>query len=413
MNALQKPWKRLIRVGLLAVCGVLLLVVRMLSDDLAAPLWAEDGARVLYRIAYFIMLPVWMLITGITTPLSNFGDHWSTVRIVGAAFLSPFLWYGFVVFMIRAAHKVGRVVETAGDPLERDRDAKKTWTRREWLGVAGGGAVIAAGGGLATYGVLIEPQRIRVARFNLPVPDLPETFDGLRVVQIADTHYGPFVSLRYIRSAVEQANALEPDLVLLTGDYCHRTEKSIDPGIEVMRHIKPRLGMAAVLGNHDHWEGADLCRAAFGNLGVPMLDNARRFLTPDGFRDVPDPGRSICVGGVGDFWEDAVDFRAATANAPENMPRLVMSHNPDTAEVSIPADTRIDLMFSGHTHGGQVRLPVAGTPAVPSFYGSKYAGGFVEGPRCPVVVSRGVGLSVMPVRFQCRPDIVEVTLART
>jgi predicted MPP superfamily phosphohydrolase len=96
-------------------------------------------------------------------------------------------------------------------------------------------------------------------------------------------------------------------------------------------------------------------------------------------------------------------------------PRLVIAHEPDTAEIGPLRDAdapRIDLMLSGHTHGGQVRLPLVGAPIVPSRYGQKYAGGLVEGPRFPVLVSRGIGMSILPIRFAVAPEIVEVTLTR-
>ena len=119
----------------------------------------------------------------------------------------------------------------------------------------------------------------------------------------------------------------------------------------------------------------------------------------------------LSIGGVGDLWEDAVDFERALGGCPTGTPRLLLSHNPDVAE-QLPAGADVDLMLSGHTHGGQVRLPLFGSPFVPSRFGDKYAGGLVRGPRCRVLVSRGVGATVLPMRFGVRPEIVLLTLHR-
>ena len=112
---------------------------------------------------------------------------------------------------------------------------------------------------------------------------------------------------------------------------------------------------------------------------------------------------------MGDLWEDRVSFNDALAGVPEDMPRIVLSHNPDVAE-TMPAGFRVDLMCAGHTHGGQVWVPTLGTPIVPSRYGSKYAGGLVQGPHCRVLVSRGVGMAILPVRFRVRPELVVIDL---
>jgi hypothetical protein len=104
-------------------------------------------------------------------------------------------------------------------------------------------------------------------------------------------------------------------------------------------------------------------------------------------------------------------LRKTLEGVSESMPRIVLAHNPDTAE-TVPPGVRVDLMCSGHTHGGQVSLPLVGTPIVPSEYGSRYAGGLCLGPSCPVVVSRGVGMAILPVRFRVPPEIGVIELVR-
>ena len=121
----------------------------------------------------------------------------------------------------------------------------------------------------------------------------------------------------------------------------------------------------------------------------------------------------MCIAGVGDLWEGAPDYHAALSGAPRAMPRLLLSHNPDAAEDSkfVTGNYRVDLMISGHTHGGQVWVPGIGTPIVPSKFGQKYASGLVKGPACDVFISKGVGVSGLPVRFGVPPEIVVFDLA--
>ena len=144
--------------------------------------------------------------------------------------------------------------------------------------------------------------------------------------------------------------------------------------------------------------------------GIRLLDRDHVFLGPEGLREEPGED-ALCLAGFGDLWEDEHDPADALVGVPGATPRLVLSHNPDYAE-RIPADLRVDLLLAGHTHGGQVRVPGRGTPVVPSAFGQKYAGGLCQGPRCPVQVSRGVGMAYLPVRIGVPPEIVELTLVR-
>jgi hypothetical protein len=135
------------------------------------------------------------------------------------------------------------------------------------------------------------------------------------------------------------------------------------------------------------------------------------FVTPMGLSEKPIRGESLCIAGVGDVWTDEVSFTKALRGIPEDMPRIVLSHNPDVAE-TMDSHHRVDLMLSGHTHGGQVRLPVIGAPACPSHYGMKYLGGKCHGPQCPVIVSRGIGLAGIPLRFRVPPELCVITLVK-
>ncbi len=271
------------------------------------------------------------------------------------------------------------------------------------------GTMAAGVGGWAT---LVEPSRLRVRRYELTLIGLPPALDGLRIGQLSDTHYGPYVSAAHIRRAVELLNAEQLDLVAMTGDYLHRSSASIATGIALLAEARSRFGSVAVLGNAEHWRGPDACQAELRRHGIHVIDNDRLFLTTEGLRDHELPDQSLAVCGLGDHWGDVQDTDAALRGVSEGCPRVVLTHNPDTAERMHRRrpEARFDLQLSGHTHGGQVRIPGLGAPAVPSRYGRKYAGGLVQGPSWPVLVSRGVGVSVAPMRLGVLPEVVVLTL---
>jgi predicted MPP superfamily phosphohydrolase len=265
------------------------------------------------------------------------------------------------------------------------------------------------GGGVAAglgYGLVIEPRWFTVTHRTVALRGLPTPLDGLRAVQLTDIHHGPWLSLAYVRQVVEAANGLRPDLVLLTGDYVYDSPAYIEPVITELAQLKARIGTVAVLGNHDWWQDGARTQQAFRSAGIPLLDNGRLILTPDG-RLVEAAAEGLAVCGVGDLKEDTQDYRRALGGLPARMPRLLLSHNPDVAEEPrfVRSGLRVDLMISGHTHGGQVYIPLLGTPILPSRYGQKYAQGLVSGPVCPVFVSRGIGVSKLPLRVGVSPEI--------
>ena len=196
-------------------------------------------------------------------------------------------------------------------------------------------------------------------------------------------------------------NALAPDLILLGGDYVHRHPRYIAPGIAELGKLQSRLGRFAVLGNHDNWEDGPATKTALAASGITELTNTGVWLTREGTR------LRIC--GVGDLWTDGQDLDAALGSASDDDAVILLSHNPDYVETL--SDRHVGLVLSGHTHGGQVVVPGYGAPIVPSRYGQKYVRGLVQGPTCPVFITRGVGTISPPVRFCCRPEVVLITLA--
>jgi uncharacterized protein len=372
-------------------CSLLLFTLLITDDLMMAPAWLQPVTTRLYRFVYLALLPA----TGTASSVRHTNPSLEVAILGAASLLAPVL----VWWVLRSVRMPSRPSKGSEGAIPRRRFMESAaWT------------VLVTGGATASYATAWEPDTLRVREYAPVIRDLPRELDGLRIVHVSDTHYGPYVTLPFLRKVLTHVNALRPDLVVLTGDYVHRTPHAIEPGIAVFEGLRSRFGAVAVLGNHDHWEGADACRAVFKKIGIPLIDNDRRFLTGDGLgTDIAE--NALCIAGVGDFWEDDVLLDKAIAGVPEDMPRLVLSHNPDVGE-SVSANQRVDLMLSGHTHGGQVWVPGRGTPVVPSKYGQKYAGGMCQGRSCPVLVSRGVGLAILPVRFGVPPEIGLVTLAR-
>jgi hypothetical protein len=169
--------------------------------------------------------------------------------------------------------------------------------------------------------------------------------------------------------------------------------------------------VVGVLGNHDWWEGRPQTQRAFERAEIPLIDNGRLFVTT-GRTLRPSAASGLCLAGVDDLWEGYPEYHMALDGVPKSMPRILLSHNPDVAEEPrFLADRwRVDLMLSGHTHGGQIRIPGLGTPMIPSRYGQKYASGLVQGPGCPVFVCRGIGTTIMPLRLGVPPEIAVIEL---
>jgi len=257
--------------------------------------------------------------------------------------------------------------------------------------------------------------RVAIRRYELPIADLPRSLRGVRIVQIADLHLGPCVGREYAAGVVERALELRPDLFVLTGDYVEHARSPVDELGGLLSPLvqdpsAPELGALAVLGNHDWYAGHTRVARALDGAGVRVIDNTRLWLTAN--RElVETPARAaLCIAGLGDLNHQDCRVGDALSGVDDRTPRLVLSHHPDSAELGVWRAVRADAMLSGHTHGGQISLPLVGPPVSHSRHGRKYLGGVAQGPRFPVVVSRGVGMALLPVRFGVSPELVEITL---
>jgi predicted MPP superfamily phosphohydrolase len=241
--------------------------------------------------------------------------------------------------------------------------------------------------------------------------------DGLTLVQLSDLHVGPFVDAGVVRNVVRMTNDLAPDVVVLTGDFVYRSAQYSPACARELRSLRARHGVYAVLGNHDVWTDANEVAGNLTDAGVTVLRNQRTAVEAGGARlwllGLDDAGYT---GRIGDSfrpfrlrWQPAAQaLERLLDGLPETEPRVLLVHNPDFTEM-MPAG-QIDLTLCGHTHGGQVRLPLIGAPVMPSCFGQKYARGLVRNANTLVYVNRGIGMTALPVRFNCRPEITVLRL---
>lgn len=263
----------------------------------------------------------------------------------------------------------------------------------------------------------IEPRLLLVRKVTVTSQDLPAAFDGIRVAFLTDLHRGPAVSEERVREVVDKTNGLNPDLVLLGGDYTSAGPKYITTAIAPLAGLRARLGKFAVLGNHDHWYSAPQTRAALTAAGVRAIDNNGEWVAASyghtvAAAEAAATGKAqIRIGGVGDQWEDTQDLGAALGGAKPSNFVILLSHNPDFA-AKLPGGA-VDLMFAGHTHGGQVTLLGLYAPVLPIEGGQRLRSGVSQQGKTTIMVSRGIGLIAPHVRFFCPPEIVLVTLRRS
>ncbi len=271
---------------------------------------------------------------------------------------------------------------------------------RKLIGAATGILLTAFG----AFSSFIEPARLVVNRQDLSIPKWPVELAGLRVALLSDLHVGsPHWGVLHTRELIARVNAEHADLVLLAGDYMSdgvKFGRSVAPEAVAaeLGELRAPLGVVAVLGNHDGWHGAAL-RRFLEARGIAVLD--------DEVVQIETRGATFCVLGLADQFVRKRSPREELELAPAGLPLLVLVHEPD---VFAELDDRPSLTLAGHTHGGQVKLPIIGAPITHSKYGQRYrAGHIVEGGR-HLFVTTGVGTSTWPIRFGVPPEYVILTV---
>ncbi|MFQ5922624.1 MAG: metallophosphoesterase [Anaerolineales bacterium] len=252
------------------------------------------------------------------------------------------------------------------------------------------------------YTTELEPKWLSLERLQIPIRRLPSALEGFRIVQMSDFHLFPFTEIDLVREAVEAANNLKPDVVLLTGDYVLSKADSIFELAPVLAGLHAKYGVFACLGNHDLWTDQAVVRIGLEESGLPLLKNDGAAISV---------GRAaIYIAGLDDGWSGKPDLERALEHAPQGVPVVLLHHEPDFADINSRYG-RVTLQLSGHSHGGQVRLPLIGSFVLPN-YGRKYDMGLYRVNDMWLYTNRGIGVIAPPVRFNCRPEVTEITLVR-
>ena len=291
---------------------------------------------------------------------------------------------------------------------------KRPLSRRFFLKGALGIFGVAAFGVGKGYSNTLSSQ-IRVERVPIKLKRLPASFRGLKIALLSDMHSSPLVSKEHLKESVRLAMVEKPDLVVLTGDFVGHTLKTsmdeihdFDPVylenlIEALTPIKAPLGKYAVLGNHDFWSGPEalnwICHDFENIAGIPVLRNQNISLNRG--------DDSIQLVGIDDYW-NSWDLTKALSKVPDEAVRILLSHNPDINR-SIKPSQKIDLVLSGHTHGGQVAFPILGAPYSP-IHDKRYLKGLVRDGDRQTYITRGIGHLLVPIRFNCPPEETLITL---
>ncbi len=283
---------------------------------------------------------------------------------------------------------------------------------RRGLVLGGLGAVGLSGLSTAVYAGAVEPERLITTAYRVSPPQW--TAGRLSVAVIADLHAGgPNMAVEHIARVIDVTNALRPDLIVLLGDYIarhHFVTEPVPPAVWAAQfaRLSAPLGVWAILGNHDWWYGVGVVRGALANAGVPCLEN-RAILLGEG-------ASRFWIAGLGDqlaHWVGPHAFRGeddlagTLAHVTTDHPVILLAHEPD---IFVQVPDRVALTLCGHTHGGQIRVPLVWPHLIPSRYGPRFAyGHIVEGGR-HMIVSGGLGTSFVPVRLGVPPEIVSIEL---
>ncbi len=246
----------------------------------------------------------------------------------------------------------------------------------------------------SVYAHKIEPNWFEVNQINLTLPKLDRAFDGYRIVQISDLHAGDGIDRSQLEKVVAAVNAQNPDLVVITGDHVSRLPRQHVELLDTLAKLHPRDRTISVLGNHDMYNDATPIRAALDQAGIMLLENTIYTVK----RDLA----TLHIAGLGDVFAQAAKLDRVLAQLPPTGTAIMLVHEPDFADYTA-ASGRFSLQLSGHSHGGQIRIPFYGG-YLPN-YARKYPVGRYQVGKMIQYTNRGIGMIKLYARFNCRPEI--------
>ena len=270
---------------------------------------------------------------------------------------------------------------------------------------------IAAAAGVAAIGidsVFLEPNRPEITKQELRLRRWPAALDGFTIALLSDFHYDPQFSVHPLHAAVAIVNGLRPDLIALTGDFvsvpnfshhARSAARAAEPCAEILRQMQAPHGLWAVLGNHDDATDPDFITDTLRNAGISVLANQSIAMELKGAR--------FWLGGVNDVLSETADLDAVTRTIPKTEATVLLAHEPDYADYV--KRYFVDLQLSGHSHGGQIRLPFL-PPLYEPVLARKYVSGLYKVGPLTLYTNRGLGTIGLPVRWNCPPEITLFTL---
>ncbi len=275
-------------------------------------------------------------------------------------------------------------------------------TRRQFLQL---GALTALSGVAITTGLITlanQSGELSIERVQMPIPNLPPAFEGFTIAQLSDIHLLPYTRPTFIRAVVSATNESAPDVIVLTGDYVWREVEAMDELAPILAELNAPYGVYGVLGNHDYWLDVRAVKAGFKQSRIPLLIN--RHVT------IAKANQAIVLAGMDDGWSGRPDLSSMLDGAPANAPIILLWHEPDLAE-TIVQKAPVALQLSGHSHGGQVRIPGAGAIVLP-YLGQAYDMGLYRVEDMWLYTNRGLGEISVPLRIHCPPELTLITLVQ-
>ncbi|MCD8024013.1 MAG: metallophosphoesterase, partial [Candidatus Gastranaerophilales bacterium] len=241
------------------------------------------------------------------------------------------------------------------------------------------------------WACFVEPNLITVKKMTLQSDDIK----GIRIVFISDFHFSKLTFSRFDR-IIKMVNKQKPDIIISGGDYLFAHDVSLSMSLDKMAEgfskMRSKYGIYSVLGNHDYYKNGEEVKNALKNKGIRILENSNYFVKIN--------DKTLYIAGISDMQTTKWNLNKALLNT--KPPVILVSHSPD---ITPAAKERVNLILAGHTHGGQVRLPLYGALFVPSKYGKRYEAGFIDN---ILYVSKGLGTSIIPIRFNCLPEITVI-----
>jgi uncharacterized protein len=273
-------------------------------------------------------------------------------------------------------------------------------SRREFLMVSAvaTAAVIVPSGYLLAKNEVSEPELKQV---TVPISNLPDSFDGFRLVVLSDFHLYPLTRPEWVHKAVDIANAQKPDLCVLLGDYVWHEVGAVFDLAPILTRLNAARGIFSIIGNHDIWLDVEVVKQGLVESRIPVLVNQGLGITYG--------HGSINLVGLDDAWSGRPDLKIAMDGLSGSVPTILLEHEPDVADW-IAQDPRISLQLSGHTHGGQVRIN--NQPIVAPHLGKKYNLGLFQVRDMWLYTNAGIGVISVPYRYNCPPEVTEITLTQ-